>query len=413
MNNPWGLICLFVPAIAMAQPDSIPPSASGLTHRIQLGLAGAYDSNVLFNDLTAGLYQGGVLSPEVRQRSLDAMGGPGLAGFGLSGSLTYSWGTSLFGKEDLAPRIRISHESHMGVRFAEDAYKLAFFGNRDLAGRTAQLGGSTYEQVSYQVLSFGMYGRKSGSYVELGVVNGRGLNRATIRKADLYTAPDGRFLDLDLDGTYQRSDTADGTFSSGMGIAVSFEWNRPLHLFGRPATLTLGAVDLGFIGWNGNSLSAEKDSILHFEGFRVTGILDLDDLLINEQSFQDSLGLGYTPGKLSSVLPALLRAKLGFGRSRVDELGHTRHLYALEVDQRILPAYRPHVSITREIRLSRAFTTGIGVGYGGFGGFKVGLRADAQLGKHINLTLATANAIGLASNQARGKALALRMEVAW
>ena len=405
---------LLIPALVSAQVDSTAGNLpEAVDHRFTLEVKGAYDSNVIYNDLVMGIYRGDALDDEVRRRTLDALGSENRGGQELEATATYAWGKSLFGNAGLRPRFSLGYRDFLGMRFASDAFALSFFGNSAFEGTIAHIGPSTFEQIDYQTFSFGVESRRTGSFVELGVVNGRALNAGEIQRADLYTAIDGRYLELELDGNYHRSDTASAGFSKGLGAVLNGQWRQPLQLFGSSGAVSVKVTDLGFISWNSNSLAVDKDSTIRYEGFEVTGILDVDDLILNESTLQDSLGLGYMKGDYLRMLPAIIEAKLEFGKLHNAHPTFRRSAYSISLDQRLLPGYIPHAAVERNLAFSKSLILQVGAGYGGFGDFRARLGLEAFLGKHIGIRIGTSNLIGLVSDEARGKAVAAALEIAW
>ncbi|MBX2982775.1 MAG: hypothetical protein KF843_08890 [Flavobacteriales bacterium] len=406
-------IPLVIPVFVSAQVDSTELPFTGPDHRFTIEAIGSYDSNVIYNDLVMGIYRGGPLSGEVRKRTLDVLGSGNRAGSEQEGTATYTWGDSLFGRSGLRPRFSMGYRDFLGMRFTRDAFALSFFGNAAFEGRTAHIGPSNFEQINYQTFSFGVEDRRTGSFLELGVVNGRALNSGQLHTADLYTAMDGRYLELELDGNYHRSDTGSTGLSNGIGAVLSMQWRKPLQLFQSPGALSITVTDLGFIAWNPNSLSVTKDSTIRFEGLEVSGILDLDDLILNENTLQDSLGLGYSKGGYLRMLPARMEAKLEFGREYKGHSAFLRSAYAVSVDYRLLPGYVPYAIVDRNLELTKCIMVQVGAAYGGFGDLRARLGLQALLGKHVGIRLGTPNLIGLASGQARGKAVAANIEMVW
>ena len=406
-------IPMILPVLVSAQVDSTGGGYMGSDHRFTIEATGAYDSNVLYNDLVMGMYRGGALSDELRRRTLDVLGSGNRAGYELDATATYAWGDSLFGRSGLRPRFSLGYRNFLGMRFASDAFALSFFGNGAFEGRTAHMGPSAFEQIDYQTISFGVEDSRTGSFLELGVVNGRALNTGQIHTADLYTAMDGRYLELGLDGNYQRSDTGNTGFSNGIGAVLSMQWRKPLQLFRSSEALSITLTDLGFIAWNQNSLSVTKDSTIRYEGFEVSGILDLDDLILNESTLQDSLGLGYSKGGFLRMLPAKVGAKLEFGKLHKLHSAFQRSAYSVTVNHRLLPGYVPYAAVDRNFAFSDCFLVQVGAAYGGFGEFRAQLGVEAFLGNHVGIRIGTPNLIGLASDQARGKAVGVGVELVW
>lgn len=408
----WWIPLVF-PLMGWAQTDTTTSLPGGAAHRFTLDVHGAYDSNVIYNDLVMGIHRGGFLDAEVRERTQDALGQNNRAGFELGASATYAWGRGFAGRAQWRPRFSVGYRQMLGMRFAEDSYALAFFGNAHLEERTAHLGPSTFEQTAFQLISFGVENTRTGSFLELGVVNGTALNAGDVRTADLYTAGDGRYLELALDGNYQRSDTGNTGFSRGLGAGMNAQWRAPIDLFGLPGHLALSVADLGFIAWNANSLSVDKDTLIRYEGIAVSGILDLDDLILNENTLQDSMVLGYERGSHVRLLPARVEAMLQLGELRHKHRAFQRSAWSIAVGHRLLPGYIPHARATWNLMLTKGLMMQLGGAYGGFGTLRGGVGIECFLGEHVAVRIDSPNVIGLASDQARGKAVAARLEVAW
>jgi hypothetical protein len=412
MNKLLGLVPVFFSVAAMAQQDTAGVASPSL-HRFTIEAVGGYDSNVLCNDLVTALYRGGDVGRDIRNRSLEHLGGMNRGGFLLGGRMTYAWGDSLFGVANWMPRISVAYNSILGMRFAKDAYTVAFFGNAGFEGGTAQLAPASLHWSNYQTLSVGIEDRRTGTYVELSVVNGQDLNAAQITRADLYTADDGRYLDLKLKGDLHQSDTTGNELSSGLGAAITMAWHKKLHLLGTDAELSIGVTDLGFIAWNNRSLSIKKDSTVHYEGVEVNDILDLDNLVVNTTSLQDTLGLGYTKGGFSTLLPAKLEGRLSFGTLGKPSPVRGLRAYELALEQRYLPGYLPYVTATRNLVATTWCAASVGAAFGGFGGLRATVGIDAVIKKQLRIGVFTPNAVGLCSSHAQGKAVSVRAELAW
>lgn len=413
MNRHWGWCLILAASQANAQADSTAGHPHAPLRRLTVAAEGTYSSNVLDNALVLGLYKGGALGADILSHNREALGGTNRAGIELGASATLAWGHGLFGREQWMPRITIAQQYLLGLRFASDAYLLSFFGNTPFEGRTAHLGPSTFEQVNFQSACFGVEDRNTGSYLELGVVNGQGLNRAQIGQADLFTAPDGRYLELALDGTCQRSDTAGRAASRGIGAVINAQWSRSLQVFKHPAKLAISVQDLGFITWGPGSLAMHADSTLRFDGFRVPHILDLANLVVNQAGIQDSLGLEFRRGGFTRLLPFKVEGRLEFGKTRTNRAGDARSAYALLLDQRALPGYVPHATILRNVRFSNAFMLLAGADYGGFGGLRALLGMEACMGRHATIALASKNVLGLFSDQMHGMAMEATVQLLW
>lgn len=401
---------LLLPAMASAQAvDSLE-----IRHRFTVEGVGNFDSDAIHNDVLDPLVFGGTITREARQRALDAIGDHGRGGVELGGRISGTWGNSIFGHDAWQMRTSVAWQYALGVRFSPDAFAVGFFGNAAFEDRTAKLAPLRFEQWNYQSIGFGIEDAASGSFLELAFVNGTNFNSADVRRADLFTATDGRYLELDLAGEYHRTDTAANTgFSQGIGAAVNAKWAKAVQAFGAPARFSLEVTDAGFMQWNANTRSVSQDSVIRFEGVSVNDILDLSGPVIDRTTLQDSLGLGYESGSLLRPLPGRIEGIFQFGTLRKPGHAPDRYAYEAALDQRWLPGYVPKVRLMRNFSLGRSFIAGAGAAYGGFGGLRALARVGFYTKNGLAFELETPNAIGLVSENAAGKAVALNLQVLW
>lgn len=376
-------------------------------HCLVLFSQAMYDASSIRNELVAALWRGGDISRELRERSANNGGGPERAGYILEAGLSFGWGTRFLGSDRLRPRLAVGWHDVMGLRYSDDLYHLTFFGNGDHENAMAALAPSAFEKVRYQTFGFGFETKGSGSFLMLHVVNGEDLSGARIRQADLFTATDGRYLNLELDGDHARSadDGANGWRSRGIGAALSFRWHRASKAGRHAMHVTIGGEDLGFAAWSGQALSVRRDTTILYEGIRLDGVLDLENVLIDREGIQDTLGLGFKAGGFVRPLPGKLYASLGL------DGGHRMH-YRAEVDMRYLPGYQPHAVLSATRVNERAWYRAE-LGYGGFGGLRGGLVAGWRPCGGFWLETGLRNVTGLMGGRMRGQAFTLGIGYAW
>lgn len=376
-------------------------------HFLRLDVTAMYDANSLRNDLVTALWRGGTISRELRQRSEGTTTKDNRAGYVLGSTLSYAWGDSLFGNGRMRPRLSVGYHDVLGMRYADDLYHLSFFGNGNYENAWARLGPTAFEKVRYQSFGFGFEDTKSRSYLMVHLVSGQDLTAARVDRADLFTATDGRYLRLELDGNYARSeDDGDPDWRSrGIGAAMSFRVNAPIPVGKRALAFSLGVEDLGAIAWNENSLRVPRDTTILYDGIRVEDVLDITGVLVDRNSLQDTLGLGYEAGAFLRPLPTRLYVCFSYESAFAMR-------YAAEADVRNLPGYLPHVvfSATHAYR-KNAFRAEIS--FGGFGGWRAGLGAQRLFGKCFTLELKLPNVMGMVSESARGRAVMLSAGLSW
>lgn len=398
-----------------ARTDIVFPTRPPRPYRhMTIEASGLYDSNSLRNELVKGLWRGDVLSEELRKTTQDELKGNNRAGFAVDFRATYAWGHSLFGDGSVRPMISVAHHDVMGMRFTDDVYNLTFFGNAAYENGTASLGGTAFTSMTYQTFGFGFQHTESESYLRLELVNGQRMNSADLRHADLFTATDGRFLQLDLDGSYARSDTGRSGFgtSSGVGLALSAAVERCFQLFGMGSRFQLKVSDLGFVAWNGNSGRIDNNSTITYEGIEVENVFDLDGVVLDQTELQDTIGLEFEQGGFAQLLPTLVEARLRLGWHGKYCIAPAR-LYSWEIalDQRNLPGYAPHLSITKSFAGRSALRPEASLSFGGFGGTRLGVGLQCILRPNVQLQLRIPNVIGPISGSGHGAALMFGLDV--
>ncbi|MBK9075674.1 MAG: hypothetical protein IPL77_11980 [Flavobacteriales bacterium] len=224
---------MVLPLLAAGQerPRLFPPDSSSCTRIIAKG-GYEMDANAIYNELLLGLVNGGYLERELRQRSSDALTGMNRLGQVFQVRATVIAGDSIFHQPGLQWSVSASHQDQGGMRFRPDVFDLTFFGNAAYEDRTADLSNSAYERQIFQTLGMGLYWGRTGDHVRLDLVKGQSLNAVELEDATLYTAPDGRRLDVRLHGDYLQSDTAvngsDMRTWNGSGCALSFSYGYAL-----------------------------------------------------------------------------------------------------------------------------------------------------------------------------------------
>ncbi len=388
------------------------PGAMGVpfgrsTTVVRVDASGQYDSNALRNDLVSALWKGGEVSREVREASRDELKGDNRAGYDLHFALSVRYGESFLGSKRLRPVIGLGHRDVLGMRFTDAVYDLTFFGNAGYEGDAAIIAPTRVEEQRYQQLSFGFERIDRADHLHLALVNGQYLNAVRLDRGYLYTAPDGRYIDADLQGSWHTSDTAGQAMgrSNGLGLALS----GGIELRSARFAFKLSAEDVGFIVWNSASQQLHQDGVIHYDGLYVDDIIDLDGTILGDAQLRDTLGLNTTAGSFTRFLPARFRAGVApFQRGAKAR----RRPDLLVLEHVMVPGYLPHLVYTRSINLSRAWSGHASLGWGGFGGVRVGVGAwcEAPWGQ---LRMEVPNVIGMFSGAAKGRAIQVGLDIAF
>ncbi|MBK7383192.1 MAG: hypothetical protein IPI81_07625 [Flavobacteriales bacterium] len=408
MSRSWAFsafLLLLLPARAQDTLMTVPGVRFYAAHdHILIAEASAdYNANSIRNELVAGLWKGGFIDRDLRERSRDALRERNSVGYVLSARVSYIGpGTGKWRQ-----LTSVSHQEHMGVRFPRDLYNLTFFGNANYEGRRADLGPAAFTRTQYQTIGFGAQRVDLGHYFRVDLVLGQSIDAVNLKWAGLYTGVDGRVLRASVLGDHWRSDTASSSFGqlNGLGLAVSGRWGMRISRHNQ-ARVDFEVQDLGFVGWGRKSLHLHKDTILEYTGLRVASILDLDNVLIGEDQLLDTFGLRYTQDPFTKPLPFLLRATLsaplGVGWSG-----------SVQVDQRYLPGYIPQLTFgaLRSLGARGLAVAGGQLSMGGFGGIRLGASAQRRFGERVVVMLSSPHLPGFLLGGTRGAGLAFSVTV--
>jgi hypothetical protein len=361
-----------------------------------------YNSSTLYNELFAALWQGGYVSRDLRSRSGDALREVNRAGYGIHADLEWTGSNVLFAGR-WRPAAVLSTRDVMGMRFAPDLYRIAFFGNAPYAGREARSGPWNFTRTRYQSLGFGMEHTASRSFIRADVLLGQSFAQARVERADLFTGEDGEVLRADLKGEYLLSDTAGSGFgrNNGAGMAVSGTWNFTPD--GSRSTVDIGVEHFGFIRWNANGLRASRDTVIEFSGFTAASIADLGDALRGTENLLDSFGLAPVRGAFTTFTPFRVHARW------------TRPLASLwsvqaEVQQVNVPGYVPRVLLgTYRVSPNGRWMYTTALMYGGFGGAQWMVGGRVRVAPWLYVETATPNMPGFLLGRTRGMGLSFRI----
>ena len=379
--------------------DTIVDLTERYKNRIQLTGDFDYNANSLLNELPLALLQGGYIDRVLRQRSLDAVRKKdnNRAGYVLSTRLSWKGQNWFLGHRNWRPLISFSHQDQMGLKFADDLFDVTFFGNASFEGQRADLGPTAYKQTRFQTAGFSIQFRETASYVRLDIVNGQSLTDINAKWAGLFTGEDGRILRATINGKFLQSDTAGSELGrkNGLGAAVSGGWSTELQRTELRTFLAFEVINLGFVHWNGNAVNLEKDTVILYDGIRVTNILDLDNALTGTAQLQDTFGLSYRTEGTTTLLPFQIRGAI------TTQL-NARWTGTFTLDQRYLPGYVPQISASSTRRLGAHALLGMSISYGGFGGLRVGLASKIRIGQHVLVTVGTPHLPGFLMGSMRG-----------
>lgn len=355
-------------------------------------------SNAFPNSFYTDFYKGGYLTDEVKQNAAKDL--KNLNRFGVDADLGVVFRHQLdtvFKQTGWSYIARIAERRHLNLEMTKDFFNVGFFGNAMYENQTAKLADFKLDFISYQQAGIGLektWLLKENRY-QIGFMasylNGRNAQRASVSKADLFTATDGEYLDLDIAGKYNRTDTLKNKqlipdHAKGAGFSVDMYYQL---LTKEQHKLQISINDFGYLYWKNSAIAYNYDTLLRFEGINIPNLITINDSLIKLSS--DSLlnlGKRNTNKSFKTVLPAWLQVNY------CHNLIPGKFVLNFSGRYRFNDVYLPFIAVGGTYFYKQNTNATISIGYGGYGYFNYGIMLQQRIWKCFT--------IGLGSNQLEG-----------
>jgi hypothetical protein len=164
------------------------------------------------------------------------------------------------------------------ARFSDNLGYGILYGNKDFAGLNVGMGPTNIFRIDYSKLSLGHTWRVDNQLLHISgsLLLGHRLQHGIASTFEMYTDPNGDYIDLNVKGRGYLSDTAtSATFAvsgGGIGLDMFYSLNNE-----NGHTWSFGIYDMGIILWDKNSLYGKREGVFRYEGFYVENIFDLND----------------------------------------------------------------------------------------------------------------------------------------
>lgn len=373
--------------------------------RANLGLwfEQSFNSNVINNSVVFSLAIKSGPSYQAMQNMKSRVLPTNRAGYNGYERLYYS--QKIKGKDDSAKYsgfVSLYTHRQISTVFGKDPLRLIAFGNRDFAGKNANLDELNLSLLQYTTLQFGWAKEKNGRALGVvpGLVIGNKYGSIQSEGGYLYTSAIGDSLFTDVEGTWAQSDTSSKLVydPNGIGASVDFFYTMPFDIFKKNSgegSITFEVNDLGFIVWNKNTLTYNIDGTYGWGGFKAPSLFDLNDSLIDLQQPNDvqaSLIDRIDHGTKNTFMPMRLSV-------RYKEQLNEKVLLIATLEHRFMSHTLPFLGLNQEIRLNdNSKPTAYNLRfYESFGGYNyLGLGAGFSIShRQFDLVTGTRNLIGL------------------
>lgn len=297
---------------------------------------------------------------------------------------------SFLGKTNFSFLIGIEHNEHFDGKFSSDLSKIIFDGNKQFAGKYANLGATNFNYINYQQLNFGFinFKKSNGKTAKEGavfsIIKAQEHQAIIIPEGTLFTEQFGKELEVDVNYTYNSSDSTKKGFKAFNGTGISTDLFTQFCLKNN-GKISIEINDLGFIQWGKKSIQIEADTLLIYDGVEVDNIFDLNDSIISSFS-QDSL-LNYASTKKSKGGYAIA-LPTSFNINYLHTINEKWNAI-VGVKHRILANYFPLFYTNVQFLINPKFIVQGNLLYGGYGKFNGGITFVKQFKNNFQLIVGT------------------------
>lgn len=353
---------------------------------------GAANNRVSFQDIT-DFGSKDFLSNDYKEEILDKVEN-GLK-FGYWQSLNFSWDKPdywVLGKYIGGMTFSIKNNFITSASASEDAIGLGLFGNKRFSDQIADVSNSNYESWWYTSLNYEKRFKKDSSNyaANLNLVIGHEYEEYQINTGEIYTEPNGEYIDAVLDYSFNTTNNENSIALGGLGVSTGFSYKRAL---GSKFKIKAEIDELGFIYWT-NSTKVKVDSSFRFQGLQFDNIFEINDSVSQIQ--RDNLSNGFfkeEDSRFFRLMPFQLSLKLEYNLA----YSYLKQVY-FSSDYRYISSYSPRFGIGTRWDFREKDRLDIGLRYGGFNTLALPLFYGLQIKKwRISLGSNNILAFGLPS----------------
>ncbi|CAG0972413.1 MAG: hypothetical protein HND27_06615 [Bacteroidetes bacterium] len=371
--------------------------------------AGAYssfnaNSNAFTNGFLSAFYNGSFIDSTTKTEVSKKLKNTNRFGFDYT---LHVWGMAsidtFLNKTGYSFVAGIQHSEHIDMRFSKDLFNLAFFGNKSFAGKTADAGNFSFNQLRYQEFFAGYFkqtekfGRLLNEGFTISFVKGEKNAAIKIPEASIYTQEEGKEISLAMQYEYASSDTSKKGVNAlnGWGLASDYFTEIPI---GDCDKMRFEFTDLGFIFWNKKAFTTTTDTSFVFNGLKIDHILDWKDSVntsLNNDSLINQLNQKTEFNHYAIALPTTVHFyyQKNFNDKVMIKGGAMMRFFA---------NYTPLLYCKFEYYPTPSLCLNWRFAYGGYGKLTFGMGADKLFLKKYALTVGTQHIEGLLSKTTSG-----------
>ena len=333
---------------------------------ILLDTYGAYNSTGMRRQVTDAFLYGGLIDSSQINRSLANLQQRNT--FGLQMGLNAQWQTPWLVSKDSKKWgssyrwvLGAGIHQYAGLQFSKDLFGLVFRGGLPYAGDTLDLSNLRAEATIFSKIGFGIYNPSTQSSFLVHFVSVQQHIGATLQKGTWFQDPSTAQIDLALKGQANLAGSAANTY--GVAIDIDYRFGASDSI-GNEQQFQLLIQNLG-VARSAKSTTYSLDGTLAYAGYTLAEWqqTNLEQLTSN---FLDSLGFQKAVAPSWMVLPAQIQL------AKTLDWDSPQRLEAYYGARFMLrQSYTPLIYAGAQLKVKKAWHTGLGMAYGGFGGLRM------------------------------------------
>ncbi|MGQ9846957.1 MAG: hypothetical protein ACUVQP_05565 [Bacteroidales bacterium] len=308
----------------------------------------------------------------------------------------YNMPDSLFGMDKTGYHIGLAHKQLFTYAFKDDLYNIVAFGNKMFAGKEVDFSQSLFQFFDYGTLSFGLYkvfeddNTVTKAIFDFNLHAFKDIQYLYIRNASIYTANDGSYIDLKLQGDYRAKS------NKKLNIpGISFNAGISLYNKSSNTHFLFQVEQVGVAFLNNKSYHATIDTIIHYEGIQIENIISNPEYNTGFLS-NDSISQLYNKHLDTSSSVLFLPETILFSTNHTFE-----HKIFSDINLGISYQFhtkqkRPEVFISQSIKINSKFQFALGSSIGGYTSLSPFLNVYYKIGKNNILFLHITNPLSYA-----------------
>lgn len=333
-------------------------------------------SNHINADMVNKLFFGGYIDKDTKDRALSKSLGYNRAGAYLNYDL-HTFFSPKKNKDKISFFIAAKQQYLIHAGYTKNFFQLAFYGNKPLAGSTADLAQSNINTITFNELKFGILFKKVDSTAKIGISlsvlqGNRLIYFAFGKNSSLFTSASYDEIIFNSNFNVTISDTSQKKWYqlNGIGASTDIYFETPYKSkLGKMSILSVNINNFGFIHWLRNSVKYSTDSILKFTGYQINSIYDLKDSTLSKINADSTFKkiTNARKGEFNTNIPTnlILYNKIFFGNMKFSLGTGFRYIFNAN--------YKPYIFTEPSYQFNSHFQGTFHIGYGGYSLFNFGL----------------------------------------